>query len=349
MDLFLATDHLVGQEEARRKLAVILARQLDVAEGRLSRAGGVILAGASGSGKTASARAMCRHSGLPFAEVNATRYTEAGYAGLDLQQMYLPLLESAATMIDSETKSTTVHVDVHHGEASVLKRADIDAVVERAQTGVILLDEFDKWMLRVNHVTGQKDTAIQADLLKMVEGSVEYISDNEDEVGIAFDTSRVLVICAGAFVKLYRQVAKRLHVDSEDADSYLRSDNFWRQIDPEDFERYGLLPELAGRLSTQIFTRPLLVEHMRSILEAPDSKLQEYRWRFEDADCVWAIDESAIIHLAEMASRLTTGARAVDYLLSKVFDEALFGALVAENRVKVVFAPGWPQARVEAC
>src|SRR5205085_663163 len=115
------TEAVVGQEKARRQMAVLLDRQWQVADGFLQEAHGAIVGGRSGVGKTMLARLMCSESGLPFADVNATRYTEAGYAGLDLQQMFLPLLESAARLYDAQHSHASMHV-VSQKQASVLRR-----------------------------------------------------------------------------------------------------------------------------------------------------------------------------------------------------------------------------------
>lgn len=342
LELFLTTEHIVGQERARRQLAVLLDRQLRVAEGEFPAAAGAILAGPTGVGKTATARAMCAACGLPFAETTATRYTEAGYAGLDLQQMFLPLIESAAVMIDARQEATAYQHSTPQSDRSVLKRPDIAEVVKLAETGVVLLDEFDKWMLRVNHVTGQQDKAIQADLLKMVEGSIQYVSDEEDEVGIPFDSSRVLILCAGAFVNLTRAAMRRLEKD-EDA---LSGESFWDLIEPGDFEKFGLIPELVGRLSTYIFMKALTKDQLAEILMLPDSPLQEYRRRFADLGCGWEVEQAGVGHLAKVALDQHTGARGVDRALWAAFGEALFEASVAEHDVSVHYEVNWPKARV---
>lgn len=345
MELFLSTESVIGQERARRQLAVLLNRQWQVHQGKLARGHGAILAGFSGSGKTMASKLMCQHLGLPFAELDATRYTEAGYKGLDLRQMFLPLLESAAHMIDAERSGSAFRFDHEHREGSVLRRADISEVVERAQTGVILFDEFDKWMLRVNHVTGQKDRAIQSELLKMIEGSREYVNSGDEEIGVLFDTSRVLIICAGSFVGLLQQVRKRMHGDADD-NTIMLSENFWNQIVPEDFERFGLLPELTGRLSTHIFTRPLEKDHLTAILNRPDSALQEYRQQFEECGCKWSVDEAGVLGLAAKAIERNIGARALDFVLWRYFHDALYAAAIAEGDVEVIFAPSMERAVV---
>lgn len=345
LDLYLSTESVIGQERARRQLAVLLNRQWQVHRGKLSHAHGALLGGFSGSGKTFSVRLMCQHLGLPFAELDATRYTEAGYKGLDLRQMFLPLLETAAQMIDAERSGTSYRLDSQHREGSVLKRHDIKEVVKRAETGVILLDEFDKWILRVNHVTGQKDRAIQAELLKMIEGSHEYVSSSDEEVGVLFDTARVLIICAGSFVGLFQQVRKRMKFDADD-NSIVRSETFWNQIVPQDFEQFGLLPELTGRLSTHIFTRPLEKDHLTAILKRPGSALQEYRQQFEELGCKWSVDEAGILGLADKAMQHFTGARALSFVLSKYFADALYEAAVQEGEIEVIFTPSMERAEV---
>lgn len=346
LDLFLGTGHIIGQEKARKQMAVLFERQWQVVEGKFPKSGAALIGGRSGTGKTALARSMCELSGLPFAEVSATRFIETGYAGLYLQEMFIPLLESAAAMYDDrqeEPRGAVLLGAADPGDTPLFKRdaKELREITELAQTGVVLLDEFDKWMLRINHVTGQRDTAIQADLLKMIEGSVEYVSDNEDLVGIPFDTSRVLILCAGAFVTLQASVAKRLEKRQDD-------DVIWDLITQEDFVRYGLLPELAGRLSTHIFLRPLKTDHLETILRGENGVLDEYQQRFEAVGCRWSVSREGIRSIAEQAMLRETGARAVDHLMHRIFGEALYEAAVAEVPVEVQYHTMWPKARVVA-
>ena len=349
LDLYLATEAVVGQDRARKQMAELLADQWDSVQEsypRINRA--AVLSGRSGTGKSMCSRMMCQHLGLPYAEADATRYTESGYKGLDLQHMFMPLIEAAARMKDAEVDSRVEGLGKEAPRhSSVLKRADIAEVIALAQTGVILLDEFDKWMLRINHVTGEKDKAIQAEILKMIEGSIEYVSDSDEELGVQFDTSRVLIICAGAFVGLFQQVHKRLGGESDDK-SYMQQENFWNQIVPEDFERFGLLPELAGRLSTQIFTRPLKTEDMREILTREGGLLAKYRARYESFGCAWGLDDASTIHIVAEAMKRDTGARALDHVCSKMIGgELLFEASLAEQRLRVVLEPNMAKAELQ--
>jgi ATP-dependent Clp protease ATP-binding subunit ClpX len=342
---YAGTSHVIGQEKARRQMAVLFDRQVQVAHGERQRASGALLAGWTGSGKTMLARTMCQLSGLPFADVNATQYTEPGYSGLDLKQMFLPLIEAAARELDAERALDLPEVGLREREPSVLRRpnAELVEIVNRAEQGVILLDEFDKWMNRYNHSNGRLDTAVQADLLKMVEGSVEYVTDSEDEVGIPFSTDRVLIICAGAFVGLARLAARRLELDFDAAS---QSSAFWDKIEPVDFVKYGIIPELAGRLSTHIFLRPLQAEHLVEIMQQPQGIIAEYRSRFEELDCEWGVDPAAIRQLAQIALDRETGARGIEHVCWQWFSEALFDASARDEPGMVTLHVNDPRAKV---
>jgi len=341
-ELYASTDAVVGQEKARKQLATVLDGQWRIGQGLdVRQPGGVLLGGRSGTGKTMSARIMCEHLGLPYAESDATRYAEVAYKGLQLPQMFIPLLQAAARMKDGDKPPE--HQD------SIFKRPDLAEIVESAQHGVILLDEFDKWMQRVNHVTGKQDTAIQGELLKMIEGSHEFVTATDDEVGTAFDTSKVLIICAGAFVGLYHIVRQRLHEDS-DPKAQQMDDTFWDRIVPEDFERFGLLPELAGRLSRHIFTRPLQTHHMREILTRPGGILEYYRKRYEDAGTRWEIGDAGVIHIVAEAMKRETGARALEFVADRMLGgERLFDASVAERPLRLVLEPNMHKAELRPC
>lgn len=349
---------MIGQERVRRQMAAVLDGHWRVAEGIDDwQPGGVLLAGPSGTGKSMTARLMCRALGLPFAETDATRYAEVTYKGLQLPQMFIPLIRAAARMID-ERKATDQDPDApaipswaprpnREGEDSIFKREDLDDVVALAEKGVILLDEFDKWMLRVNHVTGQQETSIQSEILKMIEGSHEFVTATDDEVGVPFNTHHVLIICAGAFIRLQGLVRQRLHEDA-DPRAQLMDDHFWDSVKPEDFERFGLLPELAGRLSRHLFTRQLQDRHMRTILTAAGGLLDYYRRRYEDLGVEWGLDDNSVSHMIQVAMEHRTGARALSFVCHRMLgSDTLFEASTAEMRTVVRLPVGAHRARLE--
>jgi ATP-dependent Clp protease ATP-binding subunit ClpX len=349
---------VIGQPRARKQLAAILDGHWRIAQGVDTwQPGGVLLGGPTGTGKSMTARLMCERLGLPFAETDATRYAEVTYKGLQLPQMFIPLIREAGRMIDARkaeladgeqslTPEWAPKSD-KDGEDSIFKRDDIDEVVALAQTGVVLLDEFDKWMGRVNHVTGQQETQIQSELLKMLEGSHEFVTATDDEVGTPFDTHHVLIICAGAFVRLYNIVRGRLHEDA-DPRQQMMDDHFWESIAPEDFEKFGLLPELAGRLSRHIFTRPLREEHMRQILTQPGGILEYYRRRYEACGVKWGLDDASVTHMISVAMQYRTGARALSFVAHRMLgSDALYDALTADTQMVVRLPVNATKARLE--
>jgi ATP-dependent Clp protease ATP-binding subunit ClpX len=336
LELYRGTDHILGQERARKQLAVLLERQKMVQQGRFDASSGAILAGRSGSGKTYMARTMCELSGLPYADVDANHYTESGYAGMNLSQALLPLLVAAARMIDEERGEK--------GAANVLRREDIEDVIALAESGVVIVDEFDKWMHRRNHVTGQMDTPIQAEFLKMVEGASIYVSDDEDELGVLINTKRILFICGGAFVGLTTIVKKHLSMSGGAGNE----ETYWSHVEPQDFVAFGLLPELAGRLSTHIFLSPLRVEHLVGILHEQHGLIDEYRERFEALGVEWDVPDEGIRQLASIALQRQTGARGLENVCWQVFSEALFNARLTEGRARVVLRVNDVKARLVA-
>lgn len=338
-ELYQATSRVVGQDRARKQLSSVLDGQWRIAQGIDEKnPGGVLLGGRSGSGKTMLASLMCRHLGLPYAETDATRYAEVGYKGLQLPQMFIPLLHAAARLKDG--RKTMGRQD------DIFKRPDLTEIVESAQHGVILLDEFDKWMARVNHFTGKPDNAIQGELLKLIEGSQEFVTATDDEVGVQFDTSKVLIICAGAFIGLYHVVRRRLHEDADPKAQEL-DENFWDRITPEDFEKFGLLPELTGRLSRHIFTRPLQTDSLRVILTQPGGVLDYYRRRFEGCGVRWEIGDGGVLHIVAQAMQHETGARALEFVANRMLGgELLYEASVAERPLRLVLEPNMHKAEL---
>jgi ATP-dependent protease HslVU (ClpYQ) ATPase subunit len=309
-ELYQKTSNVIGQEKARKQLAVLLERQQMVAAGKIDHAAGAILAG----------------------------WTEVGYVGLNLTQMFLPLLMDAARMLEREKKVETTPRRPGKTRRNPAKDALSQEVIDRAATGVLLLDEFDKWMLTGEDGTGRNTgKKLQSELLKMVEGSIEFISDDDDNIGVQMDTSRVLVICAGAFVGLMRQVARRLERDYAD-------EGMWDLVEPADFVRFGLLPELAGRLSTHIFTRPLKVEHLVSILKTPGGIVDEYRARFEAMGIQWSVTDEALGDVARIALDRLTGARGVEHVMWQRFSEALFEASNKNGHTAVTYSVNAPRA-----
>jgi ATP-dependent Clp protease ATP-binding subunit ClpX len=312
---------VVGQERAKKTLAIAVSnhfvRLLDsvdrdsadpiVTDASLRQVviekSNVLLIGPSGSGKTHLAKALADCLGVPFAIADATTLTEAGYIGEDVESVLQKLLLAAGG---------------------------------NAQRGIVYLDEIDK--LGGGRVYGTKDLrlGVQHGLLKLIEGTVANVppSGGYKTVGeswISFDTSQVLFISGGAFVGLEEIVARRLGGGATfgfDRPTAARADEVASLLDhvlPEDVEKFGLIPELLGRLPVIATLDDLGVEDLVRILREPkDSLLAQYRklLKYRHADLEFT--DGAIRAIAKMAHEHGTGARGLRAVVEAVLEPVLF-------------------------
>jgi ATP-dependent Clp protease ATP-binding subunit ClpX len=166
-------------------------------------------------------------------------------------------------------------------------------------------------------------------------------SDDEEAPGVWFDTQRVLIICCGAFVGLSELVQRRLKRE----DVNFNDQGFWDLIEPADFVNFGVIPELAGRLSQHIMLKALNPEEIGRILRSPGSVLQEYYSMFEQAGARLDLSEGDVLRLAGRAAVLETGARSIEFVVASVFNEALF-QVAERGGGRVVLDPSASRALV---
>jgi len=326
--LLSAVGHVQGQPEAKERLAWLLRRQQHVAAGRLpnSPAGG-IATGPTGSGKTMLIRDMCASCRLPFAEVKATQYTEKGYVGPDLEQMFLHLFQASADLLDGERPAGAYRQDV---DAELFHRSDLDDVVERAEAGVLLLDEFDKWMgqeRRDDHGRN-KGRSLQYELLTILEGATVWVSPSEEELGERFDTHKVLVIAAGAFYgppSLRSVLERRLRDEGVEE---RREQPQWELLEPGDFQAYGVVPELSGRLVVHLPFRELLSSEMQAILMEEGGLVEEYIVRAREDGIDLDFGPGALLTVGDIASHRDTGARGLRHVLEGLLAKPLVRCVV---------------------
>lgn len=333
LELYQATGGVLGQEDARKRLAMLFQRQADVLAGRYPESVGVLVFGRTGVGKTYCLREMASRCGLPFAAVDATMYTDKGYVGPDLTQMFLPLIRDALTKLDSQRREEVEYRDEE--QAMTLfgrSQPEIEQAIHLAEHGVLLLDEFDKWLIRGNDQSGRNiGRQLQAELLNMVSEATVYVTDTEEELGEDFNTSKVMIVCCGAFTGLAPLLESRLDIEQ------LHEETMWEQVEPKDFEHLGVLPELSGRLASHVAFKPLNPEHLAKILRAEGGLLDEYTARFAAEGCRLLIEEAAIGTLGRIAHTRGTGARGLRHVMEQLTGIALFQAaeLQAQSRHSV--------------
>ena len=310
--------HVIGQDAAKRTLAVAVYnhyKRLD-AEDYLHayddveiEKSNILLLGPSGTGKTLLARTLARTLDVPFSIADATALTEAGYVGEDVESILSHLLQAA----------------------------DFD--LERAQRGIIYVDEIDKLARRGDNASITRDVSgegVQQALLKMLEGTIAGVAPkggrkHPEQNLVSFDTRNVLFICGGAFDGLGPQIARRLSRGTigfatagtaavDPADPHL-----FRHAEPDDLLRYGLIPELVGRLPITTSLDGLRPEELRRILTEPRNALtRQYQKLFAMDGVELVFDDDALDAVVERAVALKTGARGLRSVLESVMADLMF-------------------------
>ena len=269
-----------------------------------SAATNILLIGPSGSGKTHLVKSLASYLNVPLVIGDATSLTEAGYVGDDVEPLLSKLIQAA--------------------------NGDLGA----AQQGIIYIDEVDK--IRAGG-SGFKDMrlGVQHALLKILEGSVATVPPaggykHPAQPGVPFDTTNVLFICGGAFVGLEDIIAKRLGrggfgFGQMPDNRQVAGDGLLRQVKPEDLERFGLIPEIIGRLPVIAPLDALGVEDLAHILQTPKwSLIQQFRKlvRFHGSDLMFT--DTAVREIAKIALNRGTGARALRTVVEETLEEVLF-------------------------
>ncbi|OUP49719.1 ATP-dependent Clp protease ATP-binding subunit ClpX [Lachnoclostridium sp. An181] len=309
-------DYVIGQDEAKKVLAVAVYNHYKrILAGRnlgmeLQKSN-ILMLGPTGSGKTLLAQTLAKILNVPFAIADATALTEAGYVGEDVENILLKLIQAA------------------------------DGDIERAEYGIIYIDEIDKITRKSENPSITRDVSgegVQQALLKIVEGTVASVPPqggrkHPHQELIQIDTTNILFICGGAFEGIEKMIETRMDRKSIGFNAQIASkheenvDILLENVLPQDLVKYGLIPELVGRVPVTVSLHLLDKDALMKILVEPKNAIvKQYQKLMELDDVELKFDDDALEAIADLSIRRKTGARGLRAIMENIMMDTMYHA-----------------------
>ncbi len=321
-------EYIIGQDAAKKYLSVavynhykrILNKNKDENDPVEIEKSNIVMVGSTGTGKTLLARTIAKLLKVPFTIVDATVFTEAGYVGEDVESILSRLLQVA----------------------------DFD--VERAERGIVFIDEIDKIARKSDNPSITRDVSgegVQQGMLKLLEGSIVNVPPkggrkHPDQDYIHVDTHNILFICGGAFDGIEKKIAQRLNTHTVGYDSVqnlkkIDASDLMQYVEPQDLKSFGLIPEIIGRLPVLTYLKPLDRTALRNILTEPkNSIIKQYIKLFSLDDIALTFNDDVLDYIVDQAVEYKLGARGLRSIVETIMMDAMYEAPSSQDKTLTI-------------